>query len=463
MKSFDVAVIGGGVLGCLAARSLMRYKLSTLLIESGEELCSGITRANAAVVYSGYDNKPGSLKAQMCVRANAGFDRLCEELELDFIRRGSLLLSYDESCDRVLEKKLRNGLESGVPGLRMLSAQEAVEMEPMLSAVPRMALYCPGTGTVNPWQLGIAAYENALQNGCEAMLGTKVLDIEKSGERYIIKTEGEEVSCRAVINCAGLYADKLREMLFEPDVRLFWDASDFIVFDRNTPAPKTIIMQERPSGKGISLVPTVEGSLLLEGPARELQGELFAFRRESRMELLSEAKSFVKSLREEDIIRCFGAVRPNPRHVKKIGGEYVPDEKDISSFVIDRPEPGFISLIGIKTPGLSCADELGRHVASAIAEYLDAEENRSFDPRRPAIRQLKGLSTAERQKLIEQDSDYGEIVCLCEGISKAEIKQAIARGAKSVEAVKRRLGTALGPCQGSRCNYAISKMLEVEK
>ena len=463
MKSFDVAVIGGGLLGCLAARSLMRYRLSALLIEGGEDLCSGITRANAAVIYSGYDNKPGSLKAQMCVRANAGFDRLCQELELDFVRRGSLLLSYDEACDRVLEKKLRNGRESGVPGLRMLSGQQALEMEPMLSAIPRMALYCPGTGTVNPWQLGIAAFENAVKNGCEAMLGTSVLGIEKSGERYIIKSDREEISCRAVINCAGLFADKVREMLFEPDVRLFWDASDFVVFDRNTPAPSTILMQERPSGKGISLVPTVEGSLLLEGPARELRGELFSFRRESREELLSEAQSFVNGLREEDIIRCFGAVRPNPRHVKKINGEYVPDEKDISSFVIDRPEPGFVSLIGIKTPGLSCADELGRHVSAAVAEYLGAEENRSFDPHRPAIKQLKGLDINARQKLIEQEKDYGEIICLCEGISKAEIKQAIARGAKSVEAVKRRLGTALGSCQGSRCNYAISKMLEVEK
>ena len=460
MKSFDVAVIGGGLLGCFAARSLCRFKLKTVLIEADEDVCRGISRANSAVIYPGYDNKPGSLKAQMTVRANAYFNRLCDELEVEFIRRGSLLLSFDEASDNALHKKLRDGTVSKVPGLRLISGQEAMELEPMLAHTPRLALHAPGTGTVNPWQLGIAAFENAVYNGCEPMLEASVLGMEKADGGYILKTNKDEVFCKAVINCAGLSADKLREMLFEPELRLHFDASDFLVFDKHAPRPDMILFGESPKGKSISLIPTVEGNLLIESRLRELDLPPFAFNPEARETLLSEAGKIVRGIDADNIIRSFAAVRPNLRQVKKVGGEYVPTDKNLPSFAIDRPEPGFISLIGIKTPGLSCSNELGCHVSDMMADYLGAEENKSFVSRRPAIKQLRNLSRAEQARLCKENPDYSEIVCLCEGISKAEIKEAIRRGAKSVEGVKRRLGTSMGPCQGSRCNYAISKILE---
>lgn len=462
MKRFDVAVIGGGLMGCFAARSLCRYDLKCVLIEAEEDVCRGISRANSAVVYTGYDNMPGSLKAQMAVRANADFDRLCLELEVDFIRRGSLLLSYDEQSCRALEKKLENGRISGVPGLRLISGKEALEIEPMLSTLPRLALYAPGTGTVNPWQLGIAAYENALSNGCEAMFNTSVLGIERGGNGYIIKTDKDEMHCKALLNCAGLHADRLREMLFEPELRIALDASDFLVMDRHAPRPEMILFGEGPSGKNISLVPTAEGNLLIESRLRALEGEHYAFDPQQRHELLLAAKAITDTVNEANIIRSFAAVRPNLVHVKKVGEDYVSTGKSMHSFAIDRPEPGFISLIGIKSPGLTCANELGRYTAKAIAEYLDAGENEAFQPQRRAITRLNKLTQDRRAELIKENPDYGDIICLCDGISKAEIKEAISRGAKSPEGIKRRLGTSMGPCQGSRCSYAIAKLLEAE-
>lgn len=463
MKHFDVAVIGGGLLGCFTARSLCHYRLSAVLIEAEEDVCRGISRANSAIIYPGYDNMPGSLKAQMTVRSNAYFDRLCEELEVDFIRRGSLLLSYDRLCDKVLEKKLEKGLKNSVPALRIVSGKEALELEPALSSLPRSALFAPGTGTVNPWQLGIAAFENALANGCETMQNTAVLGICRDDKGYVIQTSNAEIHCRAVINCAGLHADKIREMLFEPKLRIFPDASDFLVFHKHAPRPDRILFEESPSGKALTLVPTVEGNLLIESRLRELDGADFAFRAEQRQELVCRARAITDTVSEDNIIRSFGSVRPNLRYVKKVGEEYVPTDKDISSFAPDRPEPGFISLMGIKTPGLTCSNELGLFAAAELAEYLGAEPNPAFDPRRRAIIRPGKLNCELRQKLSEEDADYGDIVCLCEGITKAEIKEAIRRGAKSVESVKRRLGTSMGICQGSRCSYAISKILEAEK
>ena len=129
MKFYDAVVIGGGVLGCFVARNLCRWSLSVALVEAEEDVCSGITRANSAIVYAGYDNKPGSLKAAMTVAGNAGFHRLCDDLEVPFSRCGSLMVSTGELGERVLHKKFANGLQTGVSGLQLISGEEAWEME----------------------------------------------------------------------------------------------------------------------------------------------------------------------------------------------------------------------------------------------------------------------------------------------------------------------------------------------
>ena len=175
MKHYDAIVIGGGILGCMTLRNLRRWNISALLLEKEDDVCKGITRANSAICYAGYDNKPGSLKAELTVRGNANMDSLCKELDVPFSRCGSLLVTYDTASIPKMERKLRNGMQNGVPGLRMLSGAEAEAMEPMLKKGVVAALYAPTTGTVNPWQLGIAAYENALQNGGDSLMNTEVL------------------------------------------------------------------------------------------------------------------------------------------------------------------------------------------------------------------------------------------------------------------------------------------------
>ena len=206
MKTVDVAVIGGGVLGCFTARNLTRFRLSVILIEAAEDVCTGVTRANTAVVYPGCDNRPGSRKAALTVRANASFDRLCGELDVPFSRCGSLMTAYGPQGEAVLRKKLDQGLKNGVPGLRLLSGDEARDREPMLSREVSAALWAPTTGTVNPWQLGIAAFESAKENGCEAMLQAPVVSIAQAEGLYRIETTRGEVAARAVVNCAGLGA-----------------------------------------------------------------------------------------------------------------------------------------------------------------------------------------------------------------------------------------------------------------
>ena len=434
MKHYDAIVIGGGILGCMTARNLRRWNISTLLLEKEADICKGITRANSAICYAGYDNKPGSLKAQLTVRGNANMERLCKELDVPFSRCGSLLVTYDARAVSRLEKKLQNGIQNGVPGLQLLSAAEAEAMEPGLRKGVAAALYAPSTGTVNPWLLGIAAFENAIQNGAEFKMNTEVTGIRQEATGFLIETKEETYFCSMVFNCAGLSADKVQELAFPPSVRLKLDAAEYLVFDTRANKPERVIfLQAETCGKGITAIPCTEGNLLISGIRKPLT-EPFATTAEGLRELHTATRQLLPEVDASLVIRSFGAVRPNP--LKETG-------ESVNDFCIENPAPGFYSLIGIKTPGLTCANELGLLLAQKAAVYLRSEQNSTFDPNR------KGIS--------EKDN---EIICLCEKITRAEILEAIRRGATTVDGVKRRLGTGMGRCQGNRCGWRIAKILK---
>ena len=434
MKQLDAVVIGGGILGCMTLRNLRRWNISAMLLEKEADVCTGITRANSAIVYAGYDNKPGSLKARLTVQGNENMDRLCRQLEVPFSRCGSLLVTYDTACVPRLQKKLQNGQKNGVTGLRLLTGPEAQALEPMLAPGVAAALYAPSTGTVNPWQLGIAACENARQNGATLRLNTPVIGIRQTPEGYALETEKETVFCRMVFNCAGLSADRVQEMAFPSTVRLEPDGAEYLVLDSLAKKPERIIfLQSEVCGKGITAIPCTEGNLLLSG-VRKPMGIPFATTPEGLQELHEAAKDLLPGLDLSAVIRSFGAVRPNPQ---------VADGSSLHDFCIENPAPGFYSLIGIKTPGLTASNELGLLLAQAAADYLGAEENKSFDPHRKAITETDG-----------------DIICQCQGITKAQILEAIRRGAATADAVKRRVGSSMGRCQGSRCTRSIEALLE---
>ena len=451
MEHFDVAVIGAGLLGCFTARELCRRKLDIVLIEAREDVCTGISRANTAIIYPGYDHKPGTLKADMTVRANLSFDRLCRELDVPFNRCGSLMLSFGPQADVVLQKKLLQGQNNGVPELHMLSSDEVYRLEPGLAPNLSSALFSSTTGTVNPWQLGIAACENAVQNGVELRLNTCVLDIHEENSGYLITTGKSDFFARAIVNCAGLAADRLQELLFPSFAHIVPTAGDYLVLDKCSKGKPAHILEYEPEErtKGLTVVPTVEGSLLI-GPTERENEHLFATTEQGLAQVRNLAKRLLPGLDLNETIRSFAAVRPNPQR---------PDGGSIHSFCIEHPAERFWSLIGIKTPGLTCARELGAFLAERLAEELAAEENTGFDPVCKSIRRARGLPFEERKTLVEQNPDYGEIICYCEDVTKAEVLEAIRGGAVTVDGVKRRVGTGMGRCQGARCEQKIAALI----
>jgi glycerol-3-phosphate dehydrogenase len=470
MKEFDVAVIGAGLLGCFAARALAGYKLKVVLLEKAEDVCSGISKANTAIVYAGYDTKPQTLKTKMCLHANAGFEQLCQELDVRFCRCGSLMVCWGERGAEVLRQKYRQGRINGVPGLRLLSRGQVLALEPQLSPDVYLGLFAPGSGTVNPFELAIAAYENALANGCRVFFSQQVQRIDKEQGSYLLYSGQRAFRARAIINCAGLFADSIQELVSPPTIRLEPQKADYYLLDNKVQGLIRHIIFHEPEdgGKGLTLVPTVDGNLLIGPSEQQAEGKEDYATSSQGLEFLQYwCGKVVPQLPLEQIIRNFASLRPNPYVVAANGegGYQLLRDKSISSFGLTRPAgcPRFISLMGIKTPGLTCAEELGRYAADSIAAELGGEPRADFDPCRQAIPRLAKLDFAARQRLIKGNPAYGRIVCRCRSVSEGEIVEAIHRGGSSINGVKRRVGAGMGRCQGSYCLQRVAELIAREK
>ena len=383
MDRTDVAVIGAGLLGCFTARALAAYDLQVTVLEAREDVCTGISRANTGIIYTGYDTKPGTLKTKLCVQANRDFDRLCRELEVPFSRCGSLLVAFGPRAERRLRDKFVQGQANGVPGLALLAPAAVYEKEPHLAPGVTLGLCAPGTGTVNPWELGVAAFESARANGADFRFRQPVVRMERTGGGFRLETAAGTYSARAVVNCAGLQADGVRELLQIPAVRLVPSAADYIVLDDTAAGLVRHVLFHEPEekGKGLTLVPTVDGNLLI-GPTDRPPGDApaGAVSREGLETLRRLCGQVVPNLPLGETIRSFAGLRPNPYEVRRAGDRWVPTGKSISGFTI-LEEEGLISLLGIKTPGLTCAAALGEHIASVVGRFLgNPGKTRPFRP-----------------------------------------------------------------------------------
>ena len=456
----DVLIIGAGLLGCFTARALAQYNLSVLVLEAEDDVCCGISKANTGIIYSGIDNKPETLKARMTVTSCQDYERLAKELDFSFRRTGSLMLSFGGQADQILKWKLERGTENGVRGARLLSKAEVLELEPAVSEAVSSGLYVPGTGTVDPWEVGIAAYENARANGIEFRFHERVVKIRREQDGFRVETEKEEYAAKVLVNCAGLSSDLIREMTETPLIRLFPTGADYLILDTTVGdrIHHVLFHETEEKGKGVTIVPTVSGNLLI-GPTEREDLPDMATAAAGMEELFALCRKVVPDL-PMDVIRSFGSSRPNPFYVREEEGILLPERKSISNFTI-LEEAGLLSFIGIKTPGLTCAEPLGRYAADKAVQYLGgASKREDFDPFRKGIRKTEGLSLEEREALIREEPEYGEIICRCRKITKGEVLEAVRRGAKTIKEVKFRAGTGMGRCQGSFCTEKIRKILE---
>lgn len=453
-NNYDVVIIGGGVIGCAIARELSRYSLQTCLLERGEDVCCGTSKANSAIVHAGFDAEPGSLKARFNVEGNQMMEELSKELDFDFKRNGSLVVSFDEADLPGLKKLYEKGVANGVEGLSVITGEQARELEPALEDTVAAALYAPSGGIVCPFGLTIAMAENACENGVEFSMLTEVKQIEKKDGGYGIITEKGEIQTRFVVNAAGVYADDIHNMVSQRKLHITARKGDYCLLDKEAGGlvSHTIFQLPTKMGKGVLVTPTVHGNLLTGPTAVDVEDrERTATTAEELESLQQRAALSVKSIPFRQVITSFSGLRAHE------GGD---------DFVIGEAEdaPGFFDAAGIESPGLSSAPAIGRFLAAEIARKAGAGEKADWKRTRKGIVRPEHMSREERAELIRNNPAYGSIVCRCENVSEGEIIDAIRRpvGATTLDGVKRRVRQGMGRCQAGFCTPRTMEILARE-
>lgn len=448
---YDVIIIGAGVTGAFIARKLSQYKLKTLLLERENDVGNVTSNANSAIVHSGYDPVPGTLKAKLNVRGNAMYDQIADELDVHFYRIGSLTVATNEKQMEVLHDLLNRSKQNNVP-TSLISKEELMKMEPNISPNALGALYAPTAGIIDPFNLVVHCVENAVDNGVELRLNQEVKNIVRTGDYFQVITGDNNYDAKVVVNASGLGCEKIARMIEDVDWQLTPRKGEYFVLDHYKVGlvNHTIFPLPSEKGKGILVSPTSSNNYLV-GPSSELVEDPNDVSTDglTLSNVRMQATELVPNIPFNQVIRVFAGVRPTTtRH----------------DFIIEpsKKYDTFINVCGIESPGLVSAPAIAEYVfGNYLSKVLKLEKKEDYNPRVKKYNELKFLSYEDRDKLVKTNSDYGTIVCSCEKVSLGEINDLLSRSVPphTVKAVKRRCRAGFGKCQGGFCGPKVALIL----
>ena len=448
----DVAIIGCGVVGAAAAYELSHYPLHVAVLEAENDVADGTTKANSAILHAGYDPEPGTQMARLNVQGVALAKEICARLDVPYRQCGSLVLALSQAELPHLQKLYANGVANGVPGIRLLTAEETLAMEPQLAPTVAGALFAPSAAIVSPWEFALAMAEVAVRNGVELYRSTPVTNIEKIDGGWQLTTPNGSFAARYVVNAAGLNAQAIHEMAAPHTFTLEPTRGEYYLLDKSEGNRVNHVIFQCPNenGKGVLVTPTVHGNLLVGPTAIDVDDkEATATTAAGLAEVREKSGLAVKDLPMRQTITSFAGLRAHePRH----------------DFFIGEIAPGFVDCAAIESPGLSSAPAVGAMVADIVKNSLHLEVDPAFDPTRKGILDPKTLSFEERAALIKEKPAYGQIICRCESVTEGEIIDAIHRvpGARSLDGVKRRTRAGMGRCQAGFCSPRVMEILARE-
>ncbi|MBR5294957.1 MAG: NAD(P)/FAD-dependent oxidoreductase [Clostridia bacterium] len=453
----DVIVIGAGVIGGLVARELSKYKLSVCLLEKENDVATGASKANSGIIHGGYDPEPGTLKAKMNMAGVPLLYEAADELNVSYIRNGSMICAFGEKEDETVKELYERGITNGVEGMEVLSGVEARKLEPNLSEAITSVLRVPSAGIICPYGLTIAAVGNAMDNGVELKCNFEVSSIEKKdGVFTVTSKDGEKLSAKYVVNAAGAYSDKIAAMAGDGFFEIIPRAGEYHLLDKNVGnlVGHTIFQVPSEEGKGILVSPTAHGNLLVGPTAIKVESPANVETTPEGLALAERlGKKSVPSLNVGTRITSFSGVRSSVK-----SGDFIIEES--------KKVPGLIHLGAIDSPGLTSSVAIAKEAVKLLsAAGLALEEDPSFCGKREDPRAFAKMSAEEKNAYIQENPAYGRIVCRCEGISEGEIRFALRQNppASDVDGVKRRTRSGMGRCQGGFCLPVVMKLISEER
>lgn len=460
---YDVLIVGGGVVGCAVARELSKYRISVGLLEKEPDVSLGTSCRNSGVLHAGFNYTPGTLRARLCVRGNAMMDELCRDLKVKIKRIGKMTIALDESDMPALERLKAQGDANGVPGLEIISPERMNAIQPGVQGFA--ALWSPTSSIISPFGLTIALAENACANGAEIRLGWRAASVCRidAGGFEVKNDAGECLTCRVLVNAAGVFADEVCRMAGITNYRIYPCRGEYYVLDKRLDGSLKTLLYPTPRphepGLGIHLTPTVDGNILIGPSANYQQSPVWYGNKAEVMESLrKEGARLLPTIRMSDYIRSFSGIRAK-QTPPEVGGN--------ADFVVeDRADAsGFINVMGIESPGLTSSPAIAEMVRGYAANHLPLEPKDDFRAERPGSALLFcERSPQERADLIASDPDYGEIICRCESVTRREVLDALSNplGARTFASLKYRSRVSMGRCQGGFCTPKIARILQEE-
>lgn len=452
--SFDVVVVGAGIAGCTAARELARYDLSICVLEAGNDIACGATRANSAIVHAGFDPVPGTLKARFNVEGSKAYPRWCDELGVQFRRNGSMVLAFDDEGRSKLEELVHRADANGVEGVLIVSGNRAREMEPNVSPEVACALVAPTGGIVDPYGFAFASAENACGNGVRFLFNHRVEHIVRVGGGFIIEVAGERFSARAVVNAAGLFADEINNMVSGKRFSITPRRGEYYLYDTEyaTTFEHTMFQVPGPLGKGVLVTPTIHGNMLI-GPNSVSQASKtdLSTTQEGLADIVERARRTWPAASPRGAITNFAGLRAAGE-----SGDFVIGEA--------ADAPGFFNIACFESPGLTSAPAVATFIASQVAARLGAGGNPSFNPRRAPQLPFTAMTDEQRERAIASDPAFGHVVCRCCEVTEAEVVRALhgPLPVLSLDAIKWRTGATMGRCHGGFCSPELVEIMSRE-
>ncbi|WP_411677650.1 NAD(P)/FAD-dependent oxidoreductase [Caproicibacter sp.] len=458
-QQFDVLIVGGGVVGSAVARELTRYKLQIGVLEKNPDVCNETSGRNSGVVHGGFAYDTGSLKARLCVEGNQEFDHVAEELDVPFRRTGKLLVGSTDEDMKNLEKTMLQGKRNGVRGLSLIDRKRLHELVPAVQG--EFALFSSNSGIVDPFRYTIALAENAALNGASFFFGHEVTAIRRNTDQtYTVTTTEGIFRTRWIVNCAGLGCGSISNMLGITGYRIVGSKGDYIILDKKTGSLLPMPVYPVPSNTymGVHVTPTVDGNVIVGPNAENVTNFTYYGVPQKSIDFLAQSASELwPCIHRADYIRNYSGILP--KWVDKNGVI-----QDFKIEVRDDVAPQAMNLIGIESPGLTAALPIARTVVSLMAERTDLKPNSKFQPRRKGLERFALQSEKRKQDLVALDPDYGDVICRCEEVTKADILQAIHNplGVHTLTGIKYRTRSMMGRCQGGYCQMRVAELIEQE-
>lgn len=446
---FDVIVLGAGVIGSFIARELAKYEIKVLVLEKENDVGNVTSMANSAIVHSGYDPIPGTLKAKFNVLGNKMFSQVCKELDVKFIKCGSMTLATEQSHLEVLKQLQERAKQNNVEAI-ILTKEEAKEKEPDLNDNVLGALFCPNAGIVDPFNLVVHAMENAIDNGVTLELNEEVCAINKTKIGYQVVTKNNKYEAEIIVNATGINGDIISNMVTTPHFEIRPRKGEYFVLDHfdNNFLSMPIFPLPSEKGKGILMTPTSSHNYLV-GPSSEFIDDKDDLSTDSLTlaNVKTQAEQLIKAIPFQKTIRTFSGNRPTP---------------STHDFVIEVVNNHFINAVGIESPGLVSAPAIGKYVADELVTSLKRlRKKTNYNPYVKPYVHIQELSLAQRQEVIKKNPKYGHIMCKCEYVSEQEMLDVLNRSCPphSVKGLKKRVRAGFGRCQGGMCQPGIVKLL----